>query len=73
MRTSQEWEDQRSEITRLYLTENKPLKDIVEIMERKYSFCATCVTAQLSVTLRNVYLTEFVVKDSTRPVYLNGR
>lgn len=47
MHTSQEWEDQRSEITRLYLTENRPLKDIVEIMEREFSFCATCVAAQL--------------------------
>ena len=71
--TSQEWEDQRSEITRLYLTENKPLKDIIETMENEYSFCATCVAAQLSITLRRTYLIGVLVKDSTRPAYLNGR
>jgi hypothetical protein len=41
--TSQEWEAQRSEITRLYAGENIPLKDVVQIMKTKYSFVATCV------------------------------
>jgi hypothetical protein len=41
--TSQEWEAQRSEITRLYAGENTPLKDVVQIMKTKYSFVATYV------------------------------
>jgi hypothetical protein len=41
--TSQEWEAQRSEITRLYADENIPLKDVVQIMKTNHSFSATCV------------------------------
>ena len=38
-----EWEAQRSEITRLYATENIALKDVVQMMTINYSFFATCV------------------------------
>jgi hypothetical protein len=43
--TSQEWEAQRSEITRLYGDEKIKLKDVIKIMETDYSFFASYVLA----------------------------
>jgi hypothetical protein len=35
------WNDHREEITRLYLTENKMLKEVRYIMKKKYNFDAS--------------------------------
>lgn len=40
---SQEWEKKRPIITRLYQEEKKPLKEVMEILERDHNFTATCV------------------------------
>ncbi|KAI1842486.1 hypothetical protein JX266_011381 [Neoarthrinium moseri] len=36
-----DWEEKRGVITRLYSSENRPLKEVMEIMEREYGFHAT--------------------------------
>jgi Clr5 domain len=46
--TPQEWEAQRSEITRLYAEENIALKDVVQIMKTNCSFFATYVPASIA-------------------------
>ncbi|KAI4243835.1 MAG: hypothetical protein L6R42_010614, partial [Xanthoria sp. 1 TBL-2021] len=38
---SSDWEEYRDIIQRLYVTEDKPLPDVVDEMKRKYSFVAT--------------------------------
>lgn len=43
--TSQEWEAQRSEISRLYDVEDIALKDVVQIMKSNRSFFATYVSS----------------------------
>ncbi len=41
--TSQQWEAQKINITRLYALQNLSLKDVVEVMKAKHSFFATYV------------------------------
>ncbi|KAF4628581.1 hypothetical protein G7Y89_g9572 [Cudoniella acicularis] len=39
--SAQDWEDQRTTFERLYVTENKALREVAEIMERDHGFLAT--------------------------------
>lgn len=39
--TNADWSHHKATIKRLYLTENKPLWDVQDIMQTKYSFNAT--------------------------------
>jgi hypothetical protein len=39
--TEEEWNRHRDDIARLYLTENRPLKEVQQIMEAKCGFRAT--------------------------------
>lgn len=41
--TNADWSHHKATIKRLYLTENKPLWDVKDIMRTKYSFNATWV------------------------------
>lgn len=42
---SSEWEKKRPIITRLYQEEKRPLKEVMEILQREHGFTATCVNA----------------------------
>lgn len=39
--SAQEWESHRETITRLFWDENRPLREVVEIMSRDHGFNAT--------------------------------
>lgn len=39
--TNEDWDIHKATIRRLYLTENKPLWDVQDVMRKKYSFNAT--------------------------------
>lgn len=39
--TSEEWEAQRDLFTHHYAVEDRPLREVKEIMENSYGFCAT--------------------------------
>jgi Clr5 domain len=39
--SAQDWEDQRQTFERLYVTERKKLREVMEIMERDHGFLAT--------------------------------
>jgi hypothetical protein len=39
--TSEEWEAQRDLFTHHYAVEDRPLREVKEIMETSYGFCAT--------------------------------
>lgn len=39
--TTQDWEDQRPTITRLYFDENKTLNEVIQIMKREHGFLGT--------------------------------
>ncbi|TGO47402.1 hypothetical protein BCON_0279g00010 [Botryotinia convoluta] len=39
--STEEWERQRLTFTQLYITEDKPLKEVMKIMEKEYGFHAT--------------------------------
>lgn len=41
---SAEWEKKRPIITKLYQEEKRPLKEVMEVLEREHGFTATCVT-----------------------------
>jgi Clr5 domain len=38
--SAQEWEVQKGNVERLYITENKPLKEVIQILERDFGFFA---------------------------------
>lgn len=39
--SAQDWQNQRTTFERLYITEHRTLREVVEIMERDYGFSAT--------------------------------
>jgi hypothetical protein len=47
---SAEWEKKRPIITKLYQEEKRPLKEVMEVLEREHGFTATCVLT-LSLSL----------------------
>lgn len=55
--TSQQWDVQRPEITRLYAAQNLPLKDVVKIMKSRHSFSATYVLVMSSEYSSGSHLT----------------
>lgn len=52
-----QWEAKRSTITKLYQIEKRPLKEVMEIIERDHGFKATCVTGLPSLSPRFKMLT----------------
>jgi hypothetical protein len=47
--TAKDWENHRSIITQMYSVENRTLKDVMEIMKKRYSFRATYVLQSLDL------------------------
>jgi hypothetical protein len=47
--TAKDWENYRSIITQMYSVENRTLKDVMEIMKKRYTFRATYVSVVRSV------------------------
>ena len=46
------WESKRQAITKLYQEEKRPLKEVMEIMERDYKFVATYVPPRTTLHCR---------------------
>jgi hypothetical protein len=56
-RTSEEdWEDHRARIRRLYLEEDRTLKDVMAIMEREHGFKATSVPISTLIGISDLTL-----------------
>jgi hypothetical protein len=49
--TARDWDDQKENITRLYVEENRTLKDVMYLIEGHYGLRATYVTSHLSSLL----------------------
>jgi hypothetical protein len=56
-RTSEEdWEDHRARIRRLYLEEDRSLKDVMAIMKREHGFKATSVPIPTPIEISDLTL-----------------
>jgi hypothetical protein len=39
--TPEEWEQQKANVERLYVTENRPLREVINTLEQRFGFTAT--------------------------------